>query len=702
MSIIKELQTISNDHSLSLDKKLESLLRIGTNILGLETGIVSNIRGEQYSVLSVVTPENDIQLDSLFSLTETYCADVVKSNSFIAYHNIDVSPGASHPCFEKYTLKSYLASPIYVSGAFFGTVNFSSLDPREEPFSNLELDYLLLLASWVGNELERQQALNNLNAQKAVLTERNSLLNQVENLAGVGTWELNVETRAITWSGALRRMLHVHGDKILKPEDITKFIVDDTQRKIYLEQFTQMMKSDEDFAYELEVRTDTGETRWLESRAHPVFEGGRCVKVIGATLDVTQMHLDKAELQHKTNMAESALKARSEFLANMSHEIRTPIHGVQGMLEALLGSSLNSKQHELASIAMQSADALLGIVNDILDFSKIDSGNISFEEAPTNLAEVIEEQVPMFSRLAKEKGLELIISTTALNNKTFIADKLRIGQILINLLNNAIKFTKEGKITVDTKCTRYGKGRYRVKLIVTDSGIGISEQQQKIIFSPFMQAESSMQRRYGGTGLGLTIVKQIVEHYGGKIEVSSNIGIGARFTVTLTLDDANAGAIAEKACGHDYSYTPTRQELSTLKALVVEDNEINQLVIKEQLREVGLPSEIAVNGVEAVDKVKRSLAEKTPYAVIFMDCHMPVMGGLEATQKIRALGEQTKDVPIIALTANVLTGDKEKCLKSGMNDFISKPVGVSRLKECVFRHLSKQLQGRTTVLKDPA
>jgi len=144
------------------------------------------------------------------------------------------------------------------------------------------------------------------------------------------------------------------------------------------------------------------------------------------------------------------------------------------------------------------------------------------------------------------------------------------------------------------------------------------------------------------------------------------------------------------------------EELSTLKALVVEDNEINQLVIKEQLREVGLPSEVAVNGVEAVDKVKHSLAEKTPYAMIFMDCHMPVMGGLEATQKIRALGEQTKDVPIIALTANVLTGDKEKCLKSGMNDFISKPVGVSRLKECVFRHLSKQLQGRTTALKDPA
>ena len=702
MSIIQELQTISNDNALSFNRKLESLLCIGTEILGVETGIVSNIQGDNYRVLNVFPPDNGIPLNKAFALPDTYCADVVNKDAVVAYHNIDEMPGASHPCFEKYTLKSYLASPVRVHGEFFGTVNFSSLRARERPFTSIETDYLLLLASWIGNELERQQAMNNLNAQKAVLEERNSLLHQVTNLAGVGTWELNVDTGALIWSGALKRMLHVHGEKVLKPEDVIKFVVGEEQRTTYVDRFNHMIKTGEDFSYELEVRTDAGETRWLQSRAHPVIENGRCVKVIGATVDITQLHMDKVMLQQKTDMAENALKARSEFLANMSHEIRTPIHGVQGMLESLMSTSLNAKQFEYATIAMRSAESLLNIVNDILDFSKIDSGNMSFEESPINLADVIEEQIPMFTRLAHEKGIELLVSTKGVEGKTFIADKLRIGQILINLLNNAIKFTKEGKVSVETKSTRYGKGRFCVKLIVTDSGIGISEQQQKLIFSPFTQAESSTQRRYGGTGLGLSIVSQIAEHYDGKVEVSSNLGVGARFIVTLMLDDANAGAVAEKACGHNPVYIPSKRELSAFKALIVEDNEINQLVIKEQLNEIGICADLAENGEEAVDKVKGALKEKSPYSVILMDCHMPVMDGIEATKHIREMGNETREIPIIALTANALTGDKEKCLKSGMNDFISKPVGVSRLKECLFRHLSKQLVSNENRLKNPA
>tara|TARA_Y100000994_G_scaffold62866_1_gene51003 strand:- start:18 stop:527 length:510 start_codon:yes stop_codon:yes gene_type:complete len=168
------------------------------------------------------------------------------------------------------------------------------------------------------------------------------------------------------------------------------------------------------------------------------------------------------------------------------------------------------------------------------------------------------------------------------------------------------------------------------------------------------------------------------------------------------LDDANAGTIAEKACGHNPVYIPSKKELSAFKALIVEDNEINQLVIKEQLKEVGLSADLAENGEEALNKVKASLKENSPYAIILMDCHMPVMDGLEATRHIRAMGEETRDVPIIALTANALTGDKEKCLKSGMDDFISKPVGVSRLKECIYKHLSKQLVSNENRLKDPA
>ena len=702
MSIIKELQIISNDHTMSLDNKLESLLAIGTKFLGLETGIVSNIRGERYSVMSAVTEDNSIPANSVFALSDTYCADVVNAQSHIAYHDINCEPGASHPCFAKYTLKSYLAAPISVAGEFFGTVNFSSLTPRHEPFTPIEVDYLLLLASWIGNELERQQIMENINAQKAILAERNSLLNQVTNLAGVGTWELNLETQALSWSGALKRMLHMHREKILKPEDVTNLITNEYQRKEYLERFAEMIKTGKDFVYELEVRTDVGEPRWLESRAHPIMENGRCTKVIGATIDITQIHLDKAVLQHKSELAESALKTRSEFLEKISHEIRTPIHGVLGMLEALTGTTLSTKQLQLVSVATKSTDSLLKIVDDILDFSKIDSGDIPFEESPTDLALTIEEQIPMFTRLAKQKGLELDVNTEALKGKVFTADKLRLGQIFLNLLNNAIKFTNEGKVSVDTKCTGYGKGKFKVKIVVTDTGIGISEQQQKIIFSPFMQGENPEQRRFGGTGLGLSLVKKIAEHYQGSVEVSSHLGVGARFTVVLMLDDATTGATIENAYANKNYYTPTRQELSGLKALIVEDNEINQLVIKEQLKEVGLTSDLAINGKEGVEKVKRAVAENTPYAVILMDCHMPVMDGLEATRQIRKLGEHARAIPIIALTANALTGDKEKCLKSGMNDFISKPVGVSRLKECVFRNLSNQVHNNDSALKDPA
>ncbi|TKB01544.1 response regulator [Alteromonas portus] len=707
MSIIQDLQLISNDRVMSLDEKLANLLRIGTEALRLETGIVSNIQGERYRVRSVVTFDDNIPKGAEFSLHDTYCADVASEDSVIAYHNIDVQPGASHPCFEKYTLKSYLASPIHVFGEFYGTVNFSSLSPRNEPFNELEMDYLLLLATWIGNELERQQSISNLNAQKVMFEERNSLLNQVTNLAGVGTWELDVESGAVIWSGALKRMFHVHSDRVLHAEDILKFIAHDEHRKRYAEQFEKMTKTGSDFCYEVEIRTDAGETRWIESRAHPIMQNGRCVKVVGATVDITQMHIDKAVLQHKSDLAQNALKARGEFLANMSQQIRTPIHGVQGMLEALMGTSLNPKQLELASLATQSADTLLDIVNDILDFSKIDAGELVFEDASTSFAEVIEEQIPMFTRLAEEKGVAFSVSTAALQGQHFMADKLRLGQVLINLLNNAFKFTKEGEVTVDTKCVRYGKGRYRVKLIVTDTGMGISAQQQKFIFTPFMHvesapAENTTQHRFEGTGLGLPIVKQIVEHYNGKIEVSSELGIGARFTVTLTLDDANVGAEEEKAVDQNTIYMPSKAELSALKALIVEDNEINQLVIKEQLKEIGLVSDLAVNGQEAVEKVKRSMAEKSPYALILMDCHMPVMDGLEATKQIRLLDQQSAEIPIIALTANVVTKEKEKCLNSGMNDFISKPVGVSRLKECVFRHLSKQLKNNVSALKDPA
>lgn len=695
MSIIKDLHQITTDGALSFSEKIDRLLEIGTKVLGLETGIVSYVHNENYTVVQVVSPLNEIEVGAEFPLSDTYCADTLHAKGIVAYKNVDVMPGNSHPCYALYTLKSYLATPIYVNASLYGTLNFSSTSSKYEDFSALDYDYLLLLADWIGAEVAREQAMNEIISQKNALEEQNALLNQITELAGVGTWELDLEMNSLKWSASLKRMLQINEKQEITPSRALQFMANKKVRNVYESKLEEITTTGNDWAYEFEVITDGGEKRWLESRAHPIMKNGTCQKIIGATRDITERFNTTQSLKQKTAIAEQALKARSEFLANMSHEIRTPIHGVQGMLETLCSTSLNEKQKEYTHVAMRSSESLLNIVNDILDFSKIDSGHMTYDVEPVNLKELIEQQVPMFRRLADKKGIEFITETAAVSDTLFLADSLRLSQILMNLINNAVKFTEEGSIKISTRCTKYGAGRYRVKLIITDTGIGISEEQQKVIFSPFLQAEESTQRRFGGTGLGLAIVSNIVEHYDGNVEVSSAVGEGARFIVTMTLDCANAGTLKEKIIADNNTAPLCKRVLSESRVLVVEDNEINQIVIKEQLKEIGVSVELANNGALGLAKVKSAIARKKPYDLIFMDCHMPVMDGLTATKEIRALGEK---IPIIALTANALSGEKEKCLRAGMDDFISKPVGVSRLGDCINYHLSYKQER----FKDPA
>lgn len=708
MSIISDLHNISNDKALSFDERLDRLLETGTTLLNLETGIVSSIRGDSYQVLSVHTPDAAITPGMRFPLADTYCADVVNSKTMVCYHNIDCAPGASHPCFEKYSLKSYMASPIIVSGEFFGTVNFSSLAPKPKAFSSVEIDYLMLLATWIGNELERNQAIETLNTQKQVLEERNMLLNQITALAGVGTWELNAVTGTLQWSDTLKRMFNVDESRQITPRYVTSLITDEQYRAQYVERFKNLLAGGENFSAEFQVETETGVRKWINSCARPIMENGKCIKIIGATVDVTRQYDDKAELQKKTEIAESALEARSEFLATMSHEIRTPIHGVQGMLEALMTTPLNSRQLEFTNVASKSAESLLNIVNDILDFSKIDSGNMPFDNEPTDIAAVISEQMLMFTRLADRKNIALNANVSLLKNQLFSVDRLRLSQIIINLINNAIKFTEQGGVSVSATQKPLNGCRSEVIIKVSDTGVGISEQQQQYIFSPFMQAEGSTQRRFGGTGLGLTIVKQIVEHYNGTIEVNSKKEEGATFVVRLKLDnlsttlDASNSQLSKLGSVSNAIIADIPQTFENHKVLIVEDNEINQLVIREQLRDIGLSADLAENGEEAVKFVQDAYETGDIYSIILMDCHMPVMDGLEATKQIRLLEGDTKRVPIVAVTANVLADDKEKCLNSGMDDFISKPVGCDSLKKCIFRHINSPFSSNENGLKAPA
>lgn len=689
MSVIKALHNISTDVGLSFDEKLTRLLTLGTKILGLEWGIVSHIKGDKYTVVQAVTPEDSVHKNDEFVASETYCIDAFRADDIIAYPNITQFPGASHPCYAQFPLRSYFATALHVNGMRFGTLNFSSISEREQPFTDLECDYLLLLAEWIGVELSRHESLENIQAQQAKLTEQNMLLKQITELAGVGTWELDVVTQRLTWAESLKKLMGLPSSTVVTIDTVLSIIKHDDDRKAYEKRFKEIIKSGIDGTYEMEVVTHHGETKWVESLAHPIVENGRTVKVIGATQDITERVFNNISLRQKTEIAEKALEARSLFLANMSHEIRTPIHGVQGMLETLMNTRLNDAQHQFANVAMRSAESLLEIVNDILDFSKIDAGQMSYESVPVSLGDVVNSQVPMFEKLALDKGLDLVVDVASVDNIHFIADPLRLSQIVINLLNNALKFTHKGQVKLAVRCKPLNSGKYRVTIIVSDTGIGISEAQQRVIFMPFLQAEDNTSRKFGGTGLGLAIVTKIVEHYNGKVELSSALGEGTRFVVNLLLDSAqevttNIGRSSDIVITHF-----DEERLQNARILVVEDNDINQIVIREQLRELGATADIANNGEEGVAKVKTAIAKREPYELILMDCQMPVMDGITATQRIRELGVPGTQVVIVALTANAFAGERDKCLSAGMDDFITKPVGADALGRCIRYHLMK-------------
>jgi len=290
--------------------------------------------------------------------------------------------------------------------------------------------------------------------------------------------------------------------------------------------------------------------------------------------------------------------------------------------------------------------------------------------------------------MASNKGLYLESDTSALEGKLFLGDSLRINQIVMNLVNNALKFTAQGGVRISARVSPLERDESIVKIIVADTGIGMNEAQRDVVFAPFLQAEESTQRRFGGTGLGLAIVKSIVNHYGGNIALASEPGEGSRFVISLTLPNA----VAEKrevsvASLNNYAFN--KEQLEGRYILVVEDNEINQIVIKEQLSDMGIRCELANNGQEGVDAIKRSIAEKQEFDIVFMDCQMPVMDGLTAVKHIRAIEHDSiRDLPIVALTANALNGEKERCLSAGMNDFMSKPIGAKKLKQCILHHIA--------------
>jgi PAS domain S-box-containing protein len=426
-------------------------------------------------------------------------------------------------------------------------------------------------------------------------------------------------------------------------------------------------------AYQHKAQRKDGTIFEVEATAKTIEMGAEKIRVT-TVRDITAQKMVEMNLIESEKKSREATKAKSQFLANMSHEIRTPLNAIMGMSSILLETPLNPEQTKFAQILASSTESLLHLIDDILDFSKIEAGKLSLEETEFEIRPLLNEIHSLFVKIAHKKNLSFFLEIEKEVPEVVVSDPRRIRQVIVNLVSNGIKYTDKGEVRIIVGSLN---GSIHVKVI--DTGIGISKDYLPKLFIPFTQADASNTRRFGGTGLGLSICAELVDLLGGKMGVDSVPNCGSTFWFSFPFKTTTFKAANEIIV----SGTNSSNEL---KILLVEDNETNSLIGKLILEKIGHHVEIAENGIEALKKLEHQV-----FDVIFMDCQMPVMDGYETTAAIRNSSSQWSSIPIIAMTANAMKGDREKCLAAGMDEYISKPLKKDDLKS-ILNALSLQRQ----------
>jgi len=542
-----------------------------------------------------------------------------------------------------------------------------------------DVAFLELLPSTVKQVLEHIQTKNNLNASLKEL-EKSELRYRLLTESTNDLIDKKNENAEFIYVSPVCKTILGYKENDMLNKAIYEFVHPE-DKDILVKYHKELMKNENKPIIKYRFRKKNGQYIWFETNTRVLRnpDNKKIVELVSVSRDITEQ-INTYNLIKEKEAAELANKAKSEFLANMSHEIRNPMGAIIGMTNTLLKSKLTADQIKYINSIKISSSNLMNLINDILDFSKIEAKHIEINSMDFNLKELVEEIVFMFESQAHEKNIKISYTIDDDVHTDLTGDSLKLKQILTNLINNAIKFTEKGEVKVAVEQTNNSTNATGIKITVSDTGIGIKEEDYGKLFKLFTQIDSTPSKKYAGTGLGLTIVKRLVELLSGSIDYTSEYGKGTSFIVTIPF---NKSAKATLTYEDLWQETKPDAELNNIKILLAEDDAINQLYLKSFLQSFNCEVDTAYNGEQALEKFK-----KNSYDIILMDGQMPKLDGFETTRLIRSMEKENKSqtTPIIAITGYAITGDKDRFLSSGMDDYITKPINENKLIEIIKKY----------------